>query len=59
MTFWNKPVNRVLEPTIFSTSATQIVGSVFIPQDYNGTWYVNITTVDGGLVSKENAFSVS
>jgi len=57
VTFWNKTGNKVLEPTIFSTSTTQIVGSVYIPVDYTGAWYVNITTVDGGMVSRENVFT--
>ena len=58
MTFWNRTGNTVLAPTIISVSPTQVIGNVTIPPHANQSWYVNISTVDGGLVSKEKAFTV-
>jgi hypothetical protein len=58
VTFWNKTGNIVLDPTILSVSSTQVVGNINIPSHTNQSWYVNISTVDGGLVSKANAFRV-
>jgi len=58
LTFWNRTGNTVLIPAIFSLSPTQIVGNVSIPLNANQSWYVNISTVDGGMVSREKAFTV-
>ena len=70
MTFLNQTLNQSvtgqppaiteMDPTIFSVTPTQIIGSVQIP--YNATlnlWKINVTTLDGGLTSKPNAFTVS
>jgi hypothetical protein len=59
VTFWNRSGNQVLVPTTFSITPTQFVGSVVVPKFSNGTWYVNISTVDGGKIAKEKAFTVS
>jgi hypothetical protein len=59
VTFWNKTGNAVLDPTILSVSSTQVAGTVSIPSNANQSWYVNISTVDGGLVSKVNVFRVT
>ena len=58
VTFWNQYGNKVLQPTIKSINSTQVVGDVAIPNFYNGSWYVNITTGDGGTVCKPAAFTV-
>jgi hypothetical protein len=62
VTFWNKSgsIVSVLVPTIFSVSPTQVVGSVAIPNPVyaNDSYRVNITTVDGGWVSQDKAFTV-
>jgi hypothetical protein len=59
VTFWNKPANLVIQPTIVSITPTEVVGSAAIPNAYNGSWYVNVTTADGGLTSKPSAFTVT
>jgi hypothetical protein len=53
------PAVTDMDPTIFSVTPTQIVGSVQIP--YNATldlWKINIATVDGGTTSRPGAFTV-
>jgi C1A family cysteine protease len=58
VTFWNRTGNTILVPTILSVTSSQVIGSVAIPLNANQSWYVNITTVDGGTVAKEKAFTV-
>ena len=53
------PAVTEMDPTIFSVTSTQIVGSVQVP--YNATldlWEVNVTTIKGGSASKANTFKV-
>lgn len=58
VTFWNRTGNTVLVPSIISVNSTYVVGTVTIPPHANQSWYVNLSTVDGGLVGKEKAFTV-
>ncbi|MDD4137857.1 MAG: hypothetical protein PHT99_08215, partial [Methanoregula sp.] len=59
VTFWIRAGNTVLVPLILNVKSTQFVGSVALPPEVNQSWYVNISTVDGGSVSKEKAFKVN
>ena len=58
ITFWNRTGNTVLVPTIINISSTQLSGNISIPSHANQSWYVNISTVDGGTLSREKAFRV-
>jgi PKD repeat protein len=57
VTFWNRTGNTVIVPTLVSVSPTEVTGSVLFAADANQSWYVNITTVDGGQIGKEKAFT--
>jgi hypothetical protein len=61
LTFWNKTSNQVLQPTVYSITPTQVVGSVVIPgpATAKAVYWANITTVDGGAVSKDKALTIS
>jgi len=58
ITFWNRTGNIVLVPTITSVSSTKLSGTLTIPSHASQSWYVNISTVDGGTLSREKAFRV-
>jgi PKD repeat protein len=46
-------------PTIHGVTPTQIIGSVAIPSNATlNLWIINVTTVNGGEVSKASAFTV-
>jgi hypothetical protein len=48
-----------LDTFLYSVSSTQIVGGVqVLPDAPPGAWTVNVTTVDGGKVSKTAAFTI-
>jgi hypothetical protein len=48
-----------IQTTLTSVFPTKITGTVTIPSgNTNGSWKVNVTTVDGGVASKLNAISV-
>jgi hypothetical protein len=59
VTFWNKATNQVLLSTLYSVNSTWAVGSVELPNYYNGTWAVNISTGDGGTITKNAGFKVT
>jgi C1A family cysteine protease len=48
-----------MEPTILSVTSTQIIGSLSIPANATtNIWKINVTTINGGEVSKARAFIV-
>jgi metallophosphoesterase (TIGR03768 family) len=58
VTLWNRTGNTVLVPDILWSNATMVIGSITIPSVTDQSWYVNISTVDGGSVGAPKAFTV-
>ena len=49
-----------LNTTIYSISSTQIIGGVSLPSDAPvGAWKLNVTTRDGGRITRAGAFMLS
>jgi len=49
-----------LNTTIYSITATQIIGGISFPANApTGTWRLNVTTPDGGKTSRVSAFTVN
>jgi PKD repeat protein len=49
-----------LEPTLISVSPTQIIGSMAIPDEAApDAWKIDVTTADGGTVTRADAFRVA
>jgi PKD repeat protein len=57
--FWNRTSHAMIAPTIYSVTPTLVTGSIALPDDADPAYNVNITTVDGGTVMKQNAFAAT